>query len=67
MTTRQSKEQSQLTAIAKEWSAAREIIALAAHQGGVRMDYYLFAEMVLARLAQHDPPILISSEITEDI
>lgn len=50
-----------LADVAKEWLMARRVIAQAAVDAKIPSDPYTFAECVLARLAQHEPPLLIES------
>jgi hypothetical protein len=54
----------QLDRIAKEWLAAREVIAAALGQwyGGSPERLSARAEAIIARLAAHDPPILLEME-----
>lgn len=60
-------EQETMNAIAREWLAARTVIAdfLAEISGGQRVHKSVHehnAAAILARLAHHKPPILISME-----
>ena len=58
----------QLDRIAKEWLAARQVIATALGEwyGGSPERLQAKADAIIARLAAHDPPILLEmSEVTE--
>ncbi len=48
-----------MNAIAKEWLAARKVIADAAAEAQIPIEPNRFAEAVIARLANNRPPILL--------
>ena len=51
-----------MESIAKEWLAARKVIADAAVEAQIPIESNRFAEAVIARLANHKPPILLEME-----
>lgn len=53
-----------LATIAREWKAARTVISRAAAEAGVQQPDG-FAEAVIARLASHNPPILLEMDSSE--
>ena len=55
----------QLDRIAKEWLAARDVIANALRDWGVPQADAR-AEAIIARLAAHKPPILLDMEEPDD-
>lgn len=56
-----------LDRIAKEWIAARDTIADFLFESGMdRERAEILAEAIIARLAAHNPPILLSMEATDD-
>jgi hypothetical protein len=54
----------QLDRIAKEWLAARFVISLALSEWGIPQADAR-AEAIIARLASHDPPILLEMQDKE--
>ncbi len=60
----QKEKMMSMDAVAREWLAARKIIGNSAIEAGIKVaDANRFAEAVIARLAHHDPPILLDMDV----